>query len=130
CGGLQGRMVVVSCVAAPVNAVTENPEETTRVHEWRGTAEGQRPLGETGAAFPAALDAQDAFTEYWAEKGIDTTAFAKAAGGETTPAPVGSRSNAGLESIGTVLPEMFEGRIPVEQALEQAEQAANEAIAD
>ena len=52
-------------VAALGNADTENLEETTRVLEWLGTAEGQRPLGETGAAFPAALDAQDAFTEYW-----------------------------------------------------------------
>lgn len=128
--GPQGRIGVVHGVAALGNADTENLEETTRVLEWLGTAEGQRPLGETGAAFPAALDAQDAFTEYWAEKGIDTTEFAKAADGETTPAPVGPRSNAGLDAIGTVFPEMFEGRIPVEQALEQAEQAANEAIAD
>lgn len=128
--GPKGRIGVVHGVAALGNADTKNPGATIEVLKWLGSAEGQRPLGETGAAFPAALDAQDAFTAYWGEQGIDTEEFLNAAEGETTPAPVGPRSNAGLDAIGTVFPEMFEGRIPVEQALEQAVQAANEAIAD
>lgn len=128
--GPEGRIGVVHGVAALGNADSEHLEETIEVLSWLGSAEGQRPLGETGAAFPAALEAQDSFSEYWAEKGIDTREFASAAAGKTTPAPVGPRSNAGLDAIGTVFPEMFEGRIPVEQALEQAQQAANEAIVD
>lgn len=128
--GPEGRIGVVHGVAALGNAATENMDATVKVLEWLGSAEGQRPLGETGSAFPAALDAQDAFTEYWDEQGIDTSEFAAAAAGETTPAPVGPRSNAGLDAIGTVFPEMFEGRIPVDQALQQAQEAANEAISD
>src|SRR5699024_6235407 len=110
--GPQGRIGVVHGVAALGNADSENPEATVEVLKWLGSAQGQRPLGETGAAFPAAREAQDAFTKYWDEQGIDTTEFANAAAGETTPAPVGPRSNAGLDAIGTVFPEMFEGRIP------------------
>ncbi len=128
--GPEGRIGVVHGVAALGNADSKNLDATIEVLKWLGSAEGQRPLGETGAAFPAALDAQDAFTSYWDEQEIDTQEFLNAAEGETTPAPVGPRSNAGLDAIGTVFPEMFEGRVPVEQALEQAQQAANEAIAD
>lgn len=128
--GPEGRIGVVHGVAALGNADSKNLEATIEVLKWLASAEGQRPLGETGAAFPAALDAQDAFTEYWDTQGVDTAEFAAAAAGKTTPAPVGPRSNAGLDAISTVFPEMFEGRVPVEQALEQAQQAANEAIAD
>lgn len=128
--GPEGRIGVVHGVAALANANSDHPEETIRVLEWIASAEGQRPLGETGAAFPAAIDAQDAFTDYWQEQGVDTSAFTQAAAGPTTPAPVGARSNAGLDALAEVFDEMFEGRIPVDQALEQAQQAANEAIAD
>ncbi|MPV49125.1 MULTISPECIES: sugar ABC transporter substrate-binding protein [unclassified Pseudactinotalea] len=128
--GPQGRIGVVHGVAALGNADTPHLEATTAVLAWLGSAEGQRPLGEQGAAFPAALDAQDTFTAYWDEQGVDTSAFAEAAAGPTTPAPVGPRSNAGLNAIGEVFPEMFAGRLAVADALEQAQQNANEAIAD
>ncbi len=128
--GPEGRIGVVHGVAALGNADTPHPEATNAVLAWLGSAEGQRPLGEQGAAFPAALAAQDAFTEYWDAQGVDTSAFAQAAAGPTTPAPLGPRSNAGLNAIGEVFPEMFAGRLAVPEALAQAQQNANEAIAD
>jgi len=128
--GPHGRIGVVHGVAALANAHTKHPQETTRVLEWIASSEGQLPLAETGAAIPAVLDAQDAFTDYWQDRGVDASAFTQAAAGPTTPAPVGPRSNAGLDAMGEVFDEMFEARIPVKQALEQAQQAANEAIVD
>src|SRR5699024_2166414 len=67
--GPEGRIGVVHGVAALGNAATAHMDETVKVLQWLGSAEGQRPLGETGAAFPAALDAQDAFESYWGEQG-------------------------------------------------------------
>lgn len=127
--GPEGRIGVVHSVAALGNAATEHPEEVAEVLAWIGSAEGQTFLAEDGSAFPAAVDAQQAFTDYWTEQGVDTAAFVEQAAGQTTPAPVGPSSNAGLTAIGPYLGDMFLGAITVEEALQQAQDAGNEAIA-
>jgi len=128
--GPRGRVGVVHGVAAVGNAASSRSQATSEALAWLGSAEGQRPLGEAGVGLPAALGAAATFTDYWDARGVDASEFVAAASGPAAPAPVGRRSNAGLDALATVLPEMFEGRVPVAQALEQAQQAANEAIAD
>lgn len=128
--GPEGRVSVVHGVAAVGNAHTEHTEATVEVMRWLGSAEGQEPLGTTGAAFPGVVEAQDSYVDYWAEEGVDTQVFIDAADGQTIPAPLGPRANAGANEITPIFEEMFAGRIPVEDALEQAQDAANEAIAD
>lgn len=128
--GPEGRIGVVHSVAALANAATENPEAVTEVLQWLGSAEGQEALGATGAAVPAAVDAQQSFTDYWDGQGVDTSAFVEQAAGQTTPAPLGPNSNAGLTAIGPYFADMFLGDIPVAQALQEAQDAGNEAIAE
>lgn len=128
--GPEGRIGVVHSVAALGNAATEHPDEVAEVLAWIGSAEGQLFLAEDGSAFPAAVDAQQAFTDYWSGQGVDTTAFVEQAAGQTTPAPLGPNSNAGLTAIGPYFGDMFLGTIPVEQALQEAQDAGNEAIAE
>ncbi len=127
--GPEGRISVVHSVAALGNADTEHPEAVAEVLAWIGSAEGQGYLAADGSAFPAAVDAQQAFTDYWTEQGVDTSAFVEQAAGQTTPAPLGPNANAGAEAINGYFPDMFAGLIPVEQALQEAQDAANEAIA-
>jgi len=127
--GPEGRIGVVHSVAALGNSATEHPEAVAEVLSWMGSAEGQTVLGESGALFPAAVDAQQSFTDYWSDQGVDTTAFVEQASGETTPAPVGPNANAGAEAISGYFPDMFAGIIGVEEALSQAQTAGNEAIA-
>lgn len=128
--GPEGRIGVVHSVAALGNAATEHPDEVAEVLAWIGSAEGQGYLAQDGSAFPAAVDAQQAFADYWDGQGVDTTAFVEQAGGQTTPAPLGPNSNAGLNAIGAYFGDMFLGDIPVEQALQEAQDAGNEAIAE
>lgn len=128
--GPDGRIGVVHSVAALGNAATENPEEVGEVLAWIGSAEGQSYLATSGAAFPAAVEAQQTFTDYWTEQGVDTTAFVEQAAGQSTPAPLGPNANAGLEALGGYFPDMFLGSIGVEEALSEAQTAANEAIAE
>ncbi|SEE82165.1 ABC transporter substrate-binding protein [Ruania alba] len=128
--GPDGRVGVVHSVAAVGNAETEHPEATLEVLRWLSTAEGQEPLGANGAAFPAAVDAQSSFVDYWTEQGVDTSEFIAAAEGETIAAPLGPRANAGANAIAPYFEEMFAGRLPVQEALQQAQDAANEAIAE
>jgi multiple sugar transport system substrate-binding protein len=128
--GPEGRIGVVHAVAALGNAATENADAVTEVLRWIGSAEGQGYLAASGAAFPAAVEAQQTFTDYWTEQGVDTTPFVEQAAGLSTPAPLGPNSNAGLEAIGGYFPDMFAGIIPVEEALANAQDAGNEAIAE
>lgn len=128
--GPEGRIGVVHSVAALGNAETENPEAVTEVLRWIGSAEGQGYLAASGAAFPAAVEAQQTFTDYWTEQGVDTQAFVDQAAGQSTPAPLGPSSNAGLNAIGGYFPDMFLGDIPVAEALAEAQAAGNEAISE
>ncbi|HLV55608.1 MAG TPA: sugar ABC transporter substrate-binding protein [Actinotalea caeni] len=128
--GPEGRIGVVHAVAALGNADTEHPDEVAEVLRWIGSAEGQSFLAESGAAFPAAVEAQQTFTDYWNEQGVDTTPFLEQAAGPSVSAPLGPNSNAGLEALGGYFPDMFAGLIPVADALAQAQDAANEAIAE
>lgn len=128
--GPEGRIGVVHSVAALGNAATDHPEAVTEVLRWIGSAEGQGYLAASGAAFPAAVEAQQTFTDYWTEQGVDTQAFVEQAAGLSTPAPLGPSSNAGLNAIGGYFPDMFLGDLPVAEALAEAQAAGNEAISE
>lgn len=128
--GPEGRVSVVHGVSALGNAATDHPEEVVEVLRWLGSAQGQGYLGSTGSLFPAAVDAQPAFTEYWDGQGVDTTQFIEAANGATAEAPRGPLSNAGLNALQPHLQDALAGLTPVPEAVAAAQADANEAIAD
>lgn len=126
--GPEGRVSVVHGVAAVGNADTENMDATVTVLKWLGSADGQAALAGRGIAFPGAVAAQDAFVNYWAERGVDVQVFIEAANGQTIAAPVGPLVGAGANQLTPILQEMLLGNIPVAEALEQAQAAGNEAM--
>jgi len=128
--GPQGRVSVVHAVAAVGLAGTDHPEQTADVMRWLGTAEGQRPLAESGVGMPGAVEAQEAYADYWADQDVDVQVFIDAAEGATVPAPQGTRASAAANEITPVFQEMWAGRIEVPDALAQAQDAANEAISE
>ncbi|MGC0141996.1 ABC transporter substrate-binding protein [Pseudactinotalea sp. Z1732] len=128
--GPRGRISVVHGVAAVGSAHAADSEATIEVLRWLGSAQGQRPLGESGAGIPGVVEAQEAYAQYWAGQDVDVQVFLDAVEEGTTPAPLGPRASGGSNEISPVFQDMFAGRIEVPQALRQAQQAANEAIAD
>lgn len=126
--GPEGRISIVHGVAAVGNADTENMEATTKVLEWLGSAEGQTALASQGVSFPAAVDAQQAFVDYWAEQDVDVQLFIDAAMGDTGPAPLGKNFNAAMGAYTAPLQDMMLGNIPVAEALQQAQDAGNAEI--
>jgi multiple sugar transport system substrate-binding protein len=126
--GPAGRVSVVHGVAAVGSAKTKHVEETVRVLKWMGSAEGQKAIAEGGYAFPGVTSAQQGFADYWSKEGVDVKPFIDAASGETIPAPIGPRANAGATAVEPILKEVFLGRKPVAEGLAEAEQAGNEAI--
>ncbi|WP_448072156.1 ABC transporter substrate-binding protein [Georgenia yuyongxinii] len=128
--GPEGRIGVVHGVAAAGNAQTENLEATTEVLRWLGSAAGQAPLARQGVAFPGAVDAQQDFVDYWAERDVDLQPFLDSAQEPTAPSPLGPNVSAGSGALTPILQEMFLGTIPVPEALRTAQDAANAAIAE
>lgn len=115
-------------VVAVGNEQTENREETIRVMQWLGSAEGQMPLGEMGVSFPGVVDAQSSYVDYWAAQGIDVSVFIDAANGDTAMAPFGPDVNSGSQALTPKLLDVFLGSIPVEQGLQEAQDLGNAAM--
>lgn len=128
--GPQGRVSVVNNVVVCGNAKTENPEATTAVLRWLGSAEGAAHVGRTGAALPAVVGGQQSFTDYWAEQDVDPTVFAEQGKKPSIAAPSGANYGAALAAWKPHFDEMFLGRKPVAEALRAAQEAANQAIAE
>lgn len=125
--GPKGAVSVVNSVVAVGNAKTANPDATTKVLQWLGSAEGARFIGAEGAALPAVKPAQDAFNTYWKGKGVDPTPFAKAAEGEVIQAPSNAKFQAAQAAFSPIFNEIFLGRRDVASGLDAAEAAANKA---
>ncbi|VEI13395.1 ABC transporter substrate-binding protein [Trueperella bialowiezensis] len=126
--GPEGRFSGSHGVVAVGNAQTKNHAETLRVLEWLGSAEGQKPLGEMGVSFPGAVDAQSAYVDYWATKGVDVSVFIEAANGNTAKAPFGPDVNSGASAYSPKLLDVFLGVVPVEQGLKEAQDLGNAAM--
>ncbi|MCI5826168.1 MAG: extracellular solute-binding protein [Arcanobacterium sp.] len=134
--GPRGRVSVVHGVAAVGNADSKYPEAVKRVLTWLGSVRGQEQLGAQGVAFPAAVEAQHTFVDYWAAKGVDVQVFidaargsyADGASGSTAPAPRGRMVNAGAAAAETVLKDILLGITPVKAGLQQAQAAGNTAM--
>lgn len=129
-GGPEGDHSVVHGVVAVGNAATQNKEATVRVLEWLGSAEGQTPLAEQGVSFPAAVDAQPAFVNYWSEQGVDVSPFIDAASGDIADQLTGTNALAGNQAIQPAILDTFLGSVSVEEGLKAAQDAGNEAMAN
>ena len=89
--GPEGRISVVNTVVVSGNADSDTPEETKEVLRWLGSTEGASFLGESGAAMPAVISAQDAFNKFWADQDVDPSQFVKQGNEASISAPSGCR---------------------------------------
>lgn len=128
--GPEGRISVVHGVSAVGNAATDNKDATVEVLKWMGSAEGQAPIAELGVSFPGAVDAQGAYVDYWAAKGVDVSVFINAAEEPTAPAPRGPQVGAGSGVISPIIKDIFLGSVSVEDGLKRAQEEGNAAMAE
>jgi multiple sugar transport system substrate-binding protein len=126
--GPQGRVSVVNSVIAAGNAESPRRDAILRVLRWLGSEQGASYVGREGAALPAVLAAQKAYFDYWAGRGVDTRYFGPEGGTATIPAPSGPKFGAGSTAFEPILNEVFAGRLPVPQGLQQAQDAGNAAL--
>lgn len=126
--GPEGRISVVHAVAAVGNAQSQNLEATTKVLQWLGSADGQAALASQGVAFPAVVDAQDAYVAYWESRDVDVQPFIDAANGLTTNPLLGANGTAGFQAIAPMLNDLFLGQSDLAAALQEIQDAGNEAM--
>jgi multiple sugar transport system substrate-binding protein len=128
--GPDGAKSLVHGVVAVGNAKADDDKKDgiTQLLAWLGSADGQRPLAEEGVvSFPGHKDVQDAFIDYWKDKGQDVSVFVEAAK-DPAPADEGAKANAGLEAAMPVFQEIFIGRKSAKDGLPEAQKAGNDAM--
>lgn len=125
--GPSGRVSVTNGIVAAGNAASGNPTATKEVLAWLGSTPGNEFVGRRGAAIPAVLPAQQVYFDYWNTRGVDVTPFFAVLDGPRIQAPGGAGFAAGYQALTPYFDEMFLGRLPVNEALSQAQQAANTA---
>ena len=128
--GPAGAKSLVHGVVAVGNAKADEDQQAgiTELLTWLGSADGQRPLGAHGVAFPGRTDVQDAFVDHWADQGVDVSVFIDAAQ-DPAPADTGAKANAGLTAAMPFFQEIMIGRLSAADGMQQAQEAGNAAMA-
>lgn len=129
--GPEGPKSLVHGVVAVGNAQADDEQQAgiKELLTWLGSKEGQLPLAEQGVSFPGHVDAQEAFIDFWNEKGVDVSVFVDAAK-NAAEADIGARANAGLTAAIPVFQEVFIGRLTAEEGIPQAQEEGNAAMAE
>ena len=127
--GPDGAKSLVHGVVAVGNANADDDQQEgiAELLTWLGTKEGQLPLAEQGVSFPGHVDAQDAYIDFWQEKGVDVSVFVEAAK-NPAEADTGARANAGLTAAMPIFQEVFIGRLTAEEGIPQAQEEGNAAM--
>ena len=127
--GPEGRKSLVHGVVAVGNAKApkDRQEGIKELLTWLGSEEGQRPIGEKGVSFPGHSAAQEAYVNFWKEKGVDVSVFITAAE-NPAPADTGAKANAGLTAAMPVFQEIMIGRLPAAEGLPKAQKEGNAAM--
>jgi multiple sugar transport system substrate-binding protein len=126
--GPEGRVSVVNSVIAAGNADSPRRDAILRVLRWLGSEQGASYVGAEGAALPAVTAAQQGYYDYWEGQGVDTRWFGDEGGTATIPAPSGPKFEAASTAFNPILNEVFAGRTPVAEGLQQAQDVGNAAL--
>ncbi|MGH8967671.1 MAG: extracellular solute-binding protein, partial [Actinomycetes bacterium] len=126
--GPAGRVSVANGVIAAGNADSPRRDAILKVLRWLGSPEGASYVGAEGAGLPAVTAAQQEYYDYWEGQGVDTRFFGDAGGTATVPAPSGPKFEAASTAFNPILNEVFAGRTPVAEGMQQAQDAGNAAM--
>ncbi|WP_104477623.1 ABC transporter substrate-binding protein [Microterricola pindariensis] len=129
--GPAGRVSVTNGIVAAGNAHTAHPEATTAVLKWLGSAEGNHFVGASGAAVPGVVAAQQAYFDFWGAKDVDVKKFFEVLANDApTVTPPTSVNFGEVEAAySPILDQVFSAELPLGSGLQQAQDAANAALA-
>jgi multiple sugar transport system substrate-binding protein len=126
--GPAGAISVTNSVVAAANARSNDPEGQRLLLEWLGSAEGQRPIGDSGVALPAVLSAQSGYAGSWAARGVDVAPMLDVLGNGSIQPPQGARYSDATAAMESALNDVFLGRRDPPSGLRTAQDAANDAL--
>lgn len=127
--GPAGAKSLVHGVVAVGNAKApeDRREGVKELLTWLGSAEGQKPLGAQGIAFPGNTEAQSEFVDFWKDKGVDVQQFIDATE-DPAQADTGAKANAGLLAAMPIFQEILIGRTDAADGLPKAQEEGNKAM--
>ena len=124
--GPNGSAALVTGIGAAANAHSEHPEAVAELLRWLASTDGQSALASHSVGVPAALGAQELFARSWNERGVDVEAVLDA--DVVVTMRTGARTGEAVRTVRPVLAQMFDGEIPVAEALDTARRAAAEVL--
>ncbi|SHE25115.1 ABC transporter substrate-binding protein [Actinomyces glycerinitolerans] len=128
--GPRGRGGVINAIVAAGSANSDNPTAQKQLLAWIAGADGSKCLGETGVGLPGNTDAQESWTNYWNEQGVDVSAMTDIDTDTALPGPFGSNIQGAMDASVKILSEVFLGRRDVAEGVEAAQEAGNKVIED
>lgn len=126
--GPKGPGGIVNAIVAAGSATSQNADSQKQLLAWLGSAEGSRCLGETGVGLPGNTGAQDSWSRYWQEQGVDVAAMMETDETTALPGPFGSKIQGAMDASVEILDEVFLGRRDVAEGVKAAQDAGNAVI--
>lgn len=126
--GPAGAISVTNGVIAAGNAHSQHGDAVKKVLQWLGSASGSAAIGSGGSASPAVVPAQQQFLDYWKGKGVDVSPLYDVLDNGSVQGPQGANWAKAQDAFGPIFESMFLGRVPVADALKEAQAKANAAM--
>ena len=127
--GPEGAISPTNAIIMATNARTERASDVALVVEWLTSVNHHTLIGESGAAMPALLDAQESYLRYWAEQGVDVSPMMDVLENGTIQTPRGPNYPAAQQAYQPILNAVFSGRADPLEAISDAVAQANAAMA-
>lgn len=118
--GPKGRISVINGLTDGIMSNGQHIPESWRLVKWLASADSQRILGGGGYVWPAIVDLDPLFQDYWSKKGIDVSPFLAEAHGKTVNFPLGTGMTEALDNVTTALGPTYLGRRSVDAGLAAA----------
>lgn len=126
--GPTGRISPTNGIVAAASSATADAVAQDALLQWLGSTEGAAAIGESGSTLPAVQSAQAAYLEYWSRRGIDVTPLFEVLKNGWIQPPQGENYGAAADAMQPYFDEVFLGARPLQEGLEEAERAANDAM--
>ncbi|MFI9557159.1 ABC transporter substrate-binding protein [Nonomuraea endophytica] len=129
--GPKGRSANINGLGEAVYAKSKHLEEAKKLAAYLGTEEAQKSMADQGFAFPALKgDAlAQGYVDFWKNtKKIDVTPYLEESKGTTFNMPIVTGWTGFEQKLNSIFNEIYLGRLPVKQGLDQAVTDGNATI--
>ncbi|KRW92588.1 ABC transporter substrate-binding protein [Alicyclobacillus tengchongensis] len=127
--GPKGRVSVMNGLSDAIYAKTKFPKQAWELEEWLASPQSEKILASGGYVWPGIPSEAPLFAKAWAKKGVDVTPFLTESKGKTISFPITQNWGQAENAIDKEFDLMWLNKVSPQQALQQAVQQADGALA-